>query len=306
MKKIVVIIVLGMFIFSSSIFSQESFSWKGKIVSFETSDFLPGAYIKVISNKRSFLFASDSQGDIEVFYINPTSSDSVLISYMGYKKLLVSKEVAFRNEVIKLHEDVITLNDVFVRPQKLKKIKLGNTALFTPFTARGGFGHQKVLYIPNNGVNGKIIKIRYFMTDPMMHGVNGSKSYPFRVRLYGKDTINNIIGEDLLKENLIVSLNKGNWLEVDLSSYNIKIPKSGVFVGIEMLASEYYLSNKIITKKEIGKHRTLNTVSIGITKRSKNSQKEFESWDYYSSYIGWTRKFCKELDYLINIIVSTD
>jgi hypothetical protein len=130
--------------------------------------------------------------------------------------------------------------------------------------------------------------------------------YPFRVRIYDKDTVNNTIGKDILGKNLIVKRNKGqgHWLEVDVSEYNIELPKNGIFVGLEILPSEYYLSNKIIdaTTTKLGKHPVTNSLFICTTLRqSKGMKSGIESWNY-DPYKG--RWKCCDRDYLFNIVVE--
>lgn len=82
---------------------------------------------------------------------------------------------------------------------------------------------------------------------------------PKKLRYYF-DTI--IPGDDLLGENIIIYLDpqKKEIIELDLSQYNIKIPKEGVFVSLECLGYFDEDNNPIVLNKnklsEIEMHTT--------------------------------------------------
>jgi hypothetical protein len=84
----------------------------------------------------------------------------------------------------------------------------------------------------------------------------------------------------------------------------IELPKSGIFVGLEVLPKEYYFSNKIIASGTFGKYNLINSVCIGTTMCSKKSKAPFESWRYVPHYFGRTLQHCNNIDYLINIIIE--
>jgi len=304
-KNILKLLFSICFFYCYEIFSQETyFSWEGRIKDKYSYEFIPAAHVRVISEGRVFLFAADNIGKVIISYYKPTSDDSVLVTSIGYKPLSLSMREFQKTSEIQLESDIYSLNEVVITTEKRKKQKtfrLGNTAPFAIGSSSGSFGRQMMLLIKHENITGKIIKIRYYMKDPP--NSDGWRLRPFRVRIYDLDTLNNIPGNDLLKEILIVSLKKGNWLEVDISDYNIQLPNKGVFVGMEILPAEYYLSNNIITHITSGKNNAFNSVSIGYTLRLKKSKTSFESWVFYP-HAGWKREIFGDTDYLINIVLE--
>jgi len=305
--KTTIILLVFLIVSKIDLFSQtqniDVFNWKGSVIGKDNLETIPNASVKIFSNGRIFLFIADSNGNVDISYIYPTKNDSILVTSIGYKhKTYKCANLLHENKII-LETDIIAIQEVTILPQKIRTKKLGNPASFTILTAAGTFGDQKVLFIPNNNEKSRLLKIRYYMKDYTGENRN---HHPFRVRVYDKDTINQTIGKDLLGDNLIVSLNKGHWLEVDISKYNIELSRNGIFVGLEILPKDYYISNRIITSttfRSQGKN-ILNGVCVGVTKRSKKSRVPYESWNYIPPLLGWTRQYSSDFDYLFNIIVE--
>jgi hypothetical protein len=60
------------------------------------------------------------------------------------------------------------------------------------------------------------------------------------VRIYSKDSITGFPNEDLIKDNLIVSVGKKEQrIVLETSKYDIEIPKNGIFVSLERLNIPY-------------------------------------------------------------------
>ena len=311
-KKILIVI----FFFNCSIiFSQEQhFSWEGIICEKRNKEFVPDASIKVFSSERVFVFVADNRGKAKISYYRPAATDSILISSIGYKprKLLCNDLLNLKN--IEIEEDIYNLSEIVITPTKKKKrktIKLGNKASLAPILSHHlGFSTQGVRFIEYENLHGRILKIRYYMKDV----IRSEEHYrPFRVRIYDVDTLNNIPGNDLLNEYLIVSLNKKHWIEVNISQYNIELPLKGMFVGMEVLPVEYYYENNVVTPASTIMSKTINGervitggVSFGTTRRSKKTKSPYGSWQYYNTKSGWIRPFRQDIDFLIQIVVEKE
>ena len=318
---ITIIFLFLTFLPCKELFSQESyFSWEGLISDKNSAEKVPFASIRIFSEGRVFIFAANENGKANINYYSASKTDSVLITSIGYKPYKLSCVELQQVQRITLEQDILTLNEVVIKSKKNKKtktIKLGNnTPLCYPiWSYHIPWGCQAALFIKNEKTEGQIITIRYYMKDIIGRDYH---LLPFRVRVYNLDTNSNAPGEDLLDEYLIVSLDKdkGNWIEVDVSQYHITMPKNGVFVGLEVLPVEYYLSNNIVTESTIstttpdGKPAITGGLMIGSTKRSKNSKKPYDSWANWGTKEGWLKgddrrqQVVENEDYLINIIVE--
>lgn len=300
-------LIVFIFTLYLDVYSQinvESYQWEGQIIDKNSSEVIPFSNVKIHSKGRIFLFAADSNGNVNISYIYPTENDSIFVTSVGYKPLMNKRDqILVLNKKIALEPENILIQEVSVHPRKIRTKKLGNSAIMTIYSSGSYFGQQMVLFIPSNNMKATVLKLRYCLASIIMPHTT---FYPFRVRIYDKDTVNNTIGKDILGKNLIVNLNKGqgHWLEVDVSDYNIELPKNGIFVGLEILPSEYYLSNNIIeaTTTKLGKHHKTNSLSISTTLRhSKEIKSGIESWNYNPYKGRWNS--C-DRDYLINIVVE--
>jgi len=307
-KKIFVVIFS---ILSANVFSQDThFRWDGAIVENHTKNSVPNAHIRVFSSGRVFVFSADNQGLTRINYFRPTEYDSILVTSIGFKPLKLSRYDLLQINEIHLEKDILFLEEVVIKPdRRIRTMRLGNTNAFALGSLNQHFEIQRVLFIPNNVEAGKILKVRYYMGGVATNRIKDFKRQnysPFRVRLYEKDAANNTIGKDLLNDVLIVSQNKGNWLEVDVSQYDIMMPESGIFVGFEVLSIDYYLENLIISEShiEFKNHQLPNSVRFGVTK--SNPKKSFEERTYTSRAGKWilNQNTQSGYNYLINIEVE--
>jgi hypothetical protein len=169
----------------------------------------------------------------------------LVFSALGYH----SKKATSKNQVILLKPKVFELNEVVVTfPKKTKELEIGEAhkvhisqlsgnkpwiyaKLFnydikykeTPFI-------KKIVFYSNSDIKGAKIKIRIF-------GFNDS-----------------IPTDDLIDEDIIVTVKGGMKKNtIDVSKYNIELPKNGVVIGLEWLIIEenkYFFTYKETKTKE--------------------------------------------------------
>jgi len=310
-KKIVFIILI--FLPCTALFSQDShFNWEGAISGKGGAN----ATIRVFSDGRMFLFAANDEGNVNISYFRPTALDSILITSMGHKPRKLSIHELRDVKEIQLEEDIYSLSEVIVAPanrRRTRATRLGNRALYACNSINNSFETQQGLLIRYGEARGRILRVRYYMNCNFRENMH---LRPFRVMIYDMDTLNNMPGKNLLNEYLIVSLNNrgllnniGRWLEVDISHYNIELPPKGVFVGMEILPFEYYLSNNIITNQYVRDSGVdaVNSVSVGVTSRSTRAEPSYESWinTAESTKPEWKRTH-GDFDFLINIVVEVN
>jgi hypothetical protein len=304
MYKTIILSLLTLLIYSSLSGQDESiYDRQISVISADKNKPVSFAYLIISSLNRNLIFTSDEAGKCNIRFENSTASDSVTVTCIGYNptKILLSSV----KDIILLEPIDYKINEIVVKPTKTKRIKLGNLANYTfRSTSAFGFGSQKVNYIPNNGITGKIKSIRYYMQEL---SIKDSKYRPFRVRIYEKKENSDSVGCDLLKKELIVMLprREENWLDVDISQFDISFPSDGIFVGLETLSAEYYLRNGYIKSTTIikGRYNISNTLSIGCT-YDKSPRPSIQTWDYYSPSTGWAQ-LGRGFIPIIQIIVET-
>jgi len=63
----------------------------------------------------------------------------------------------------------------------------------------------------------------------------GNKKSKVRLRIYEPDTLTNLPSKDLVNKEIIVVLKSGKINEIDVKEYNIRVPKNGIYIGVEYL-----------------------------------------------------------------------
>lgn len=245
----------------------------------------------------SCLFISDEKGKVFIDELIWNNSDSLTVSCLGFtKKHVLSPYVG---DTIFLEQTGYDIEEVVIShvKRKQRRSKIGNAAFASFMSAQIDFESQRVLYIPLEKMKGKIVGVRYYMHDAL---ITNFSCKPFRVRIYSEDE-NGGVGKDLLDKELIIMLpkGKGKWLEVDLTSFDIPLPERGVFVGLEVLPSSFYINNGYIESYTINGNR-VNSLSIGVT-NFRYTSLGIQTWDYSSRIGTWKQK-----DYylLIQLIVA--
>lgn len=109
---------------------------------------------------------------------------------------------------------------------------------------------------------------------------SGLKNALLRIRIFNIDNNKNPIG-DATEEDIIVQIKKGkNHNLVDLSKYNIKIPKEGIFIGFEYLKLD---QNKLIHEgKIIGYEPSI----LGFLSEDENLAKLNREGKFFSDFSG--------------------
>jgi len=193
--------------------------------------------------------------------IHDMQLDTIEFSYLGYrtKKICVA-DFLVSDKTIKLKRLPITIEEVKISPKEYKTEIVGiRDKKPNSFQVANIFGANKgkLLINPLKEV-GWIKSVSYYLHS------NGHPMCPFRVRIY-KIGINNTPGEDLLRENLIVSAKKSGWFTIDISEYGIPFPKEGAFVMMEWINSgeEFYFETDITATGENGEPRVIKRKFYG-------------------------------------------
>jgi hypothetical protein len=204
---------------------------QGYILDKQTSE--PLAYATIGALHQQYGTYTDTSGLFTLYFLK--ESDSLKISYLGYKSLYTCVGDLQRSVRIHLEPDPVQLKEVAVSPKK-KKGKVMEIGFFTKKQGIVMAPHYSInmyasfIPFPEKGENVliKSVKFTYKMA---------SINYPLRIRILTSKT-NGEPGEDIITENIVYN----NYLEgervvgiIDVTRYNVFMLRNGVFIALEWL-----------------------------------------------------------------------
>ncbi len=235
MKNIKIIFIL-LFI-SVNIFSQTTI--KGVFRDSITNKVIPYATIELIGKNSGC--AANNNGYFIWQIENFKNSDSVKISALGYNTQYFVLDNIIKNDSSLFYLSIkpIELQTAVIKQNKVKNLKVGSKKLFMLFSGIYRTpGTIDAMFINNNKkMIGKIKSIGVYITK------HGKPKGSLRLRIFGCANDSIYPYEDLINDQLIInSTEGGEWVDVDISKYNIAIPKQGFFIGVETIKTtdEYY------------------------------------------------------------------
>jgi hypothetical protein len=245
---------------------------------------------------------SKSDGSFSLTVSDSLLLDTLEVSYLGYEsKIFVINTLLDKPNMIELEKAENLLNEVVVIAKNAVIIEKGNKDKKSASgIGRTYYNWENVFIVAkfiDNDKNEKgfILAVSFFL-NKSFHLKYGHQT-PFRIRLYDVGEAGNP-KEDLLLDNLIVQAQKKNkWHIVDISKYNIPIPKNGFFVGMEWLISEDEKYKKEIevnyVKKDGTKKKRKQMVfgqGLGLVKREDLIPTEAKTWIAHG--YSWQQSFC--------------
>ena len=188
----------------------------------------PISYVNIWVENENNSTTSEENGE---FSINCLPNKNLIFSALGYEKRTVK---ASESEKIILKSTAFELNEVVIAKRfETREIEIGKVknetyqafdngpridAKFFPYYAK----YKKTKYIQ---------KVNFF-TD------NQLESASFKIHFYSVND-DGSPGEELQKKDFLVSVKKGvKKTFFDVSDFNLKMPKKGIFVGFEKLIIE--------------------------------------------------------------------
>lgn len=159
------------------------------------------------------------------------SGDSISFHCMGYETRSLSIRYLSSLEFHKIYltPRPIELEVVEHKAKKAKIHKEGNRGVALGSLYLDTHGQQVALYIGNReGMSGRIKTVSFFLSG------KGNTEAPFRIRIYGLRDSSRCPGMELLPDILVVKPGEGRgWFKVDVSRYNIRMPRNGMFIAME-------------------------------------------------------------------------
>ena len=186
------------------------------------------------------------------FVINAAESNKKLIfSALGFEKKTV--KAANANEV-QLNPIAYQLEEVVLsRRKQTKELEIGKIpdAIFEAFDNGPRIDVKFFPYLTSYNRT-KYIKKVLLLTD------NRIESATIKIHFYSVDA-NGFPAEELLKKDFVVSVQKGVLkTRFDVSDFNLKMPKNGLFVGVEKLLIEKNKIEKPIN--DLNKNKTITQI----------------------------------------------
>ncbi|MFK8061452.1 MAG: carboxypeptidase-like regulatory domain-containing protein [Polaribacter sp.] len=216
---------------TNSIFGQTLF-FKGEILDKKTKD--PIAYASLLFLDSSIGTATNEQGRFNIELREKDLKSKVLISCINYKDTIVLTS-QLKNKTFYLRPTVEVLDEVVLRKRKIKEVVLDpvkrKVKYMLPFNKTSGV-QMNAKYFPytskNNGVDYiKDITIKYYRRSYKCKG-------KYRLRIFDRDIKTGKPKKDILKKNIILTmLANDKSIVLDLSKYDIQVPKNGFFVALE-------------------------------------------------------------------------
>lgn len=226
--------ILLILIFSSfSLFAQE-IEISGKLLSRKNQSPIPYASIVDITTYKAGT-TSNEKGEFTLRIPEDAKNYEVLFSSIGYKDTIFSvQDLQEITKPILLIEDIQILNEIVITNKGYKEIDVG-----VPFgdiqNSNGGFSSSPGLlfgsYLKTKNYHVGLIKSVSLCISEL-----GFPTAPFSIRLLAPkqkmkpnhiDPISDF--SDILEEPIKVEAKGSGWMEIDLSKYNIALPKHGVY-----------------------------------------------------------------------------
>lgn len=209
----------------------------------------PISYVSIWVENENIGTTSEENGE---FSINVNDKNKNLIfSALGFKKKTVK---AGQSNVVSLVPTALDLPEVMISNRKDKKqVEIGRRRGVAEAFDNGPRMDAKFFPFLPDYKKTRWIKSAAIFTDSRIDEAT------IKLHLYEIDE-NGFPGEEMLTKDLIVPIKRGiSKTEVDLTDFNLEMPKNGIFVVVEKLLIE---KNKL--KKTI-KDQNTNTTKIQVT-----------------------------------------
>jgi len=301
MKKTVFVLFISLNLFNICL--AQNIEIKGRVIEQVMGKPLSFATVELKSLATGAY--TDTDGYFTISILPKNQKDTIEFYALGYeqKKLIVSQLINHKDTNIELKQKTFNIEEVKVKPKKIKIVKLGVTQKKPwRYQVANIFGGQLGHYIRNkSNLSGFVKSVSFYIA-----GV-GHTDTPFRVRIYKHDKTNNCPGKDLLNENLIVQKPNGEgWFTVDVSEYFIRFPKDGMYVMMEWIFTDdkYYYTHGLKVKAKDG---TINEIQAKLYGQSLGNVWKQKEILFLSKGLGdkWHKLDAKYKGY-VNVMINAE
>ncbi len=229
---------LLLFLFLVIQLSAQDVYFEGIVYDSKTNETVPFVNLSFLETLKGT--SSDEEGHFFMELPADYLEKKLHISSLGYNDTVVNAQSVFEAKKFNMVPESFELNEVVVTED------LGDISVLNPISSNSlvsGFSSSTTpwvlaLYFPNIGQKKKYInKVTVFFQENKDFKREVSK---FRIRLYDVDPETKHPTKDILHKSIILETENGkDYVSVDLSALNIKIPQQGVYVGLEWLFVPY-------------------------------------------------------------------
>lgn len=281
MKKIALLV----FLCSFSVSGQRTIL-KGKLLDKTSKEPVVYANISFINIKNGI--SSREDGSFELEIKKEDSNRRIHISCLNYQDTIVlAKDI--KNKTFYMTPKSYELDEIVLSRKSKKEVIIDKylesdikasfgTSKGFPWVATKFFKHSKSYsetpYLKNVTI--------YLNQSRVMR--NKGK---FRLRFYAVNTESGGPSEDLIKDNIIITVKKNDKkISLDVTQYDIEIPESGFYIGVERLEIPYNFNEYKYTMSGSKKKYTAISVapSVGAV-YTRDSIYKFANGKWYEYYI---------------------
>ncbi|MFN7118593.1 MAG: carboxypeptidase-like regulatory domain-containing protein [Saprospiraceae bacterium] len=234
--KLFLVLIIG--ISTGSLFSQ-TYTLSGSVVNSESARPIPFATLYLVQQEKG-TYANEEGKFIVTFDAAP---DQLIISAVGYQSDTIMVNAANVEDltiVLKPTDYVLETVEIIGERKQLKRFDLGfwNKKYKEKLDWYYSYGDQMAVYIQNEVNKQGVIETINFKTEKydLFQSVN-EHNIAIRMKLWSYDPYTELPGKSLLKEDVIVHIDKvkNTNYSINILAQNIEFPLEGLFVGIEFL-----------------------------------------------------------------------
>jgi len=268
-------IVLGLVLlaFSATCFAQK-IQLAGHVIDAQTGTAIGQVNLSI--PEKGLFYPSDRDGGFVVLDKAISQSDSVNFSCIGYQTQKLKAGDISTNVAVKLTPLVKVLKEV-----KIGLVELGSKRKQEEMWTAYSPLHEEAMYMPNShGLAGTVQSVGFFLANAL----DGDVSAPFRIRIY-EASADTMPAKELTQDIVIAVAHKSNaWFDVDLSAYDIAVPKNGFFVAFCLFDGTHYVTS---TQPGIGSN--VVTPRLGMTQFEFNKHLSYH-WQNRHKIWYWERE----------------
>lgn len=206
----------------------------------------PIAYVNVWVENENIGTTSEENGE---FSINLNEkSKNLIFSALGFEKKIIKASMATE---VKLNPIALEIEEVVISKRfGTKEVEIGKTKseIYRAFDNGPRIDTKFFAYNPSYKKTKFIKKVTIF-TD------SGIEEATIKIHFYSVDS-NGFPSEELLDKDFVVTVKKGVKRNLfDVTEFNLRMPKTGIFIGFEKLIIEKNKIEKTVT--DLNKNTTL-------------------------------------------------
>ncbi|VAW11617.1 hypothetical protein MNBD_BACTEROID03-485 [hydrothermal vent metagenome] len=212
--------------------------FEGKVFDLKTKEPIPYVNLSFLNTLKGT--STDEEGHFFIDLPTPYLEKQVHISSLGYKDTIVTAQHIYGTKRFYMVEESFALDEVVVSE------KLGNSDVLNPissYSLTSGFSSSSTpwvlaLYFPNIGAQKKYVeKLTVFLKKNENFKRASAK---FRIRIYDVDSDTKKPGRELLRKSIVLEHDMDkDFVSLDVSAFNIEMPREGIYIGLEWLFVPY-------------------------------------------------------------------